>query len=78
MVGNMRDMKPLIMQSEMTFQLKGRLPTVKSTSDFKYITPRLERIAPAAKTAIILAGSKYFIRNVQIQRQPINRQSAMR
>ena len=74
----MSDMKPLIEQSAITFQLNGSEPMVKTTSLLRYITPKLERIAPKAKRAIIFAGSKYFMRKVQSQRQAMKRLSAMR
>jgi hypothetical protein len=69
MVGNISDMKPDIATRQIMLALNGMLPQVKRISVGRYMTPRQVEIAPTAKTAIIRAGLKYFIRKVETQRQ---------
>ena len=73
----MSDMNPLIATRQRMFAENGRPPTVQKTRVGRYITPRHDKIAPAAKTAIIFAGSMYFIMNVAPQRQTMKREIAM-
>ena len=77
MVGNIRDMQALIRMRQMTFAENGSPPTEKRTVDGMYMTPRVKRMAPAAKPAIIRAGSRYFMAKVAIQRQAMKVQMAI-
>ena len=64
MVGNISDIKPLMATRQMIFQLNGNFPTVKMTCVGKYTTPSVDMTAATAKSAIIFAGLKYFMRKV--------------
>ena len=54
------------------------LPRETTAESAATLAGEVERIAPKAKRAIIFAGSKYFMRKVQSQRQAMKRLSAMR